>query len=145
MLCDISKVHSGFGIIPKVTHTTEDSEWGKVGSSKKVHVANSIFNNGGFASVDRIIERRENEYWQIQVDEFQTWMLGFYKFVGEWQTIEIEEGKIQIDYSYQLHCKIFILYPICWIFGNILWRKYMKQVIENIRIMAYQHETYLYA
>lgn len=34
MLCDITKVHTGFGFTPKVTHTTNDENWGKVGSSK---------------------------------------------------------------------------------------------------------------
>ena len=31
MLCDLSKVHTGFGIMPIVTHTTDDKEWGKLG------------------------------------------------------------------------------------------------------------------
>ena len=26
MLCDVSKVHTGFGIMPKVTHCTEDEK-----------------------------------------------------------------------------------------------------------------------
>ena len=35
LLCDVSKVHTGYGIMPKVTHCTEDENWGKVGSTKK--------------------------------------------------------------------------------------------------------------
>ena len=41
MLCDVSKVHTGFGIMPKVTHCTEDENWGQPGGSKKVFVAKS--------------------------------------------------------------------------------------------------------
>lgn len=29
MLCDVSKVHTGFGIMPKVTHCTNDENWRK--------------------------------------------------------------------------------------------------------------------
>ena len=29
MLCDVSKVHTGKGIMPHVTHCTEDEDWGK--------------------------------------------------------------------------------------------------------------------
>ena len=42
MLCDVSKIHTGFVIMPKVTHTTDDKDWGKAGSCKKVYVAKSI-------------------------------------------------------------------------------------------------------
>ena len=35
MLCDVSKIHAGFGIMPKVTHTTDDKDWGKLALVKK--------------------------------------------------------------------------------------------------------------
>jgi hypothetical protein len=28
MLCDISKVHTGFGLMPKITHSSDYSDWG---------------------------------------------------------------------------------------------------------------------
>lgn len=144
MLCDVSKVHTGFGLMPKVTHTSDDNDWGKPGSSKKVYVAKSLSQKGGFASVDHIVERKENQYWIIQVDDFQTWMLSFYKFVGEWKTTQIEDKKIQIDYTYFLHSNNRLLYPFNWVFGKIFWKTYMKRVLENIREMAYHQEPYLY-
>ena len=90
MLCDVSKIHTGFVIMPKVTHTTDDKDWGKAGSCKKVYVAKSITQKGGFGSVDNLIERKENQYWIIQVDNFQSWMLSFYKFVGRWEMKKYE-------------------------------------------------------
>ena len=90
MLCDVSKIHTGFVIMPKVTHTTDDKYWGKAGSCKKVYVAKSITQKGGFGSVDNLIERKENQYWIIQVDNFQSWMLSFYKFVGRWEMKKYE-------------------------------------------------------
>ena len=42
ILCDVSKVHTGFGIMPKVTHCTEDENWGKPGFDKKVYAAKSF-------------------------------------------------------------------------------------------------------
>lgn len=93
MLCDITKVHTGYGFSPRVTHTTEDEDWGEVGSSKKIFAAKSITQKGGFTSMDRVLERIENEYWKIQVDEFQSWTAGFYKFIGEWKTTQIENKR----------------------------------------------------
>jgi len=144
MLCEISKVHAGYGIMPKVTHTTEDESWGNPGGSRKIFVERSITQKGGFASSDKVIERIENKYWKIEVSDFQSWMLGFSKFTGEWQTTEIEENKVLVEYSYTLQGDISLLYPLNWLFAQTFWRTYMKRVLENIRQMAYDNEPYLY-
>jgi len=144
ILCDVSKIHTGYGVMPKVTHCTGDENWGKPSSSKKVYVAKSLTQKGGFASIDKILERNENSYWKIQVDEFQSWMLGFTKFVGEWQTTAIEQNNIQIIYTYTLHSSNALLYPVNWLFAKTFWKAYMKRVIENVRQLAYTNEPYLY-
>jgi hypothetical protein len=99
MLCDIAKVHTGFIVMPKVTHCTEDADWGQPGASKKVFVAPSLTQPGGEASTDKVIERIENKYWKIEVSDFKAWMLGFTKFVGEWKTTELQPNKILIEYT----------------------------------------------
>ena len=145
MLCDISKVHTGFWIMPKVTHCTEDEYWGQPGKSKRVFAAKSISFKGGESSVDKVIERIENEYWKIEVSDFKVWMLGFTKFVGEWKTTALAENKILIEYTYTMHSEIAWLYPLNWLFTKVFWRIYMKRVLENIREMAYNQEPYTHA
>ena len=144
MLCDVSKVHTGFGIMPKVTHCSEDGNWGKPGFCKKVYAAKSLTQKGGWASVDKVIERRENEYWKIEVSQFQAWMLGFTKFVGEWETKELEPNKIEVIYTYNMHSESPIFYPLNWLFTNTFWKIYMKQVIANIRKMIAENEPYMF-
>ena len=144
MLCDVSKIHTGFGLMPKVTHCTEDTTWGKPGGSKKVFVAPSPTFAGGESSTDKVIERIENKYWKIEVSDFKSWMLGFSKFVGEWTTTEIKENEILIEYTYTLHADTIWFYPLNQLFTHIFWRIYMKRVLENIRQLAYNNEPYLY-
>lgn len=144
MLCDVSKVHTGYGIMPRVTHTTGDENWGKPGYSKKVFVAKSISQPGGWASVDKVIERIENQYWKIEVSDFQSWMLGFTKFVGEWRTTELESNKVLIEYTYTLHSDVSLLVPFNWLFARTFWRTYMKRVLENVRKLAEGNEAFLY-
>ncbi len=136
MLGDVTKVHTGYGIMPRVTHTTDDENWGVPGSSKKVYAAKSLTQKGGYVSMDRVLEKIENQYWKIQVDDFQVWMLGFYKFVGEWETTELEPNKILIEYTYHLHANQPLLYPLNWLFAHTFWKTYMKRVLENIRKMT---------
>ena len=95
--------------------------------------------------MDKVIERIENKYWKIEVSDFQTWMLGFFKFVGEWKTTEIEPNKIQIEYTYSMHSKSKILYPLNWLFAKLFWKVYMKRVLENIRDMASANEPYIFS
>ena len=144
MLCDVTKIHTGFGLTPKVTHTANDEKWGQIGSSKKIYVEKSITQKGGFASMDKVLDRIENKYWKIQVDEFQSWMAGFYKFIGEWKTTEIIPGEILIEYSYSLYSNKPIYFPLNWIFAKIFWPIYMKRVLNNIKKIAYDKEPYLY-
>ena len=144
ILCDLSKIHTGLGIMPKVTHTTDDENWGKVGSTKKVFVGKSMTQKGGYGSQDKILERRENEYWKIEVSDFQSWMLGFYKFEGEWETILLAKEKIQINYTYTLYSKAILLRPFNWMFAKLFWKKYMNQVLDNIRKMTANKEPYQY-
>lgn len=142
LLCDVRKVHTGFGIMPKITHCTEDENWGMPGASKKVHAAPSITQKGGFVSVDTILERIENTYWKFEVSDFQSWMLGFSRFTGEWKTTEISENKILIEYAYTLHAEQVLLYPVNWIFTKTFWKIYMMRVLENVRIMAEADEPF---
>lgn len=144
ILCDVAKVHTGFGVMPGVTHCTEDEDWGKPGSRKKVFIAKSLTQKGGWGSMDKVVERIENLYWKIEVSNFQSWMLGFSKFIGEWKTTERRPGTIQVDYTYSLYSDVALLYPINWLFTKIFWRMYMKRVLENIRRMIADKEPYLY-
>lgn len=34
ILCDVSKVHTGYGLMPKVTHSTDDHDWEKLEQQK---------------------------------------------------------------------------------------------------------------
>ncbi|GAB4411719.1 MAG: hypothetical protein OHK0039_17150 [Bacteroidia bacterium] len=145
MLCDISKVHTGFGILPRVIRCTDDANWGQPGSSKKVISGPSLTFKGGESSIDRVLERIENSYWKIEVSEFKTWMLGFTRFVGEWKTTELETDRVQIDYTYTLHSKTPLLYPVNWLFAKTFWRIYMRRVLENVRKMAEGQEPYQHA
>lgn len=144
MLCDVTKVHTGMGLMPRIVGVSDDENWGKPGYSKKVYAAKSMTQKGGFASVDTVLERIENQYWKIQVDQFQAWMLSFYKFVGEWKTTELKENEIRIDYTYTLYSSNPLLYPFNWLFAKFFWKKYMKQALENVRQLAMSNEPYLY-
>ncbi len=144
ILCDVAKVHTGYGVMPKVTHCTDDHYWGQVGSTKKVYAAESLTQKGGFASVDKVLERMENKYWKFEVSDFQSWMLGFSRFTGEWQTTEIGRDKIMVEYTYTLHSDIAVLYPLNWLFANTFWKTYMKRVLNIVKELAYSNEPYIY-
>ena len=143
MLCDVTKVHTGYGLMPKIVSISDGENWGQIGSTKKVYAAKSLTQKGGYASMDKVLDRIENKYWKIEVSDFQAWMLGFYKFTGEWKTTEIKPNEIAIDYTYTMHSKGILWYPFNWLFTKLFWRRYMKQVLENVRQLAYNEEPYM--
>lgn len=144
ILSDVTKVHTGYGLMPAVTKTTNDQNWGKVGSIKNIYAAKSLTFKGGEVSTDEVIERIENKYWKVEVGNFKSWMLNIWKFTFEWTTKEIEPNKIQINYDYTIHGKGVLLIPFQWLFANVFYKRYMKQVLENVRKMAEGNEPFLY-
>jgi hypothetical protein len=145
MLCDISKVHTGFGPMPRVTHCTDDARWGQPGGTKRVFSARSSASAGGETALDRVLERVENQRWVIEVTDFKAFTLGFTRFVGEWATTELSPGAVRVDYTYTLHGDAPWLGPAQWLFAQVFWRAYMRRVLENVRAMAYAGEPYQYA
>ncbi len=145
MLCDVTKVHTGLGLMPKIIAVQDEQNWGQVGGSKKVIAAKSISFKGGVASTDHVLERVENKKWVIEVNDFTAWMLGFYSFIGTWETTEIEPGKIRIDYNYVLRSNQPIFYPLAWMFARLFWKRYMHQVMDNIEKLIENEEPYMYA
>lgn len=144
MLCDITKVHTGYGLTPKVTHCTEGDTWGKVGGSRKVFMGKSLLFKAGGSTLDKVLERKENQYWKIEICNFSFWMFGFEKFQGQWITQEQPDGKIKINYIYTLFSKNILLLPFHWLFTKTVWRNYMKHVLENVRQLAVSQSPYLH-
>ncbi|NDE62283.1 MAG: hypothetical protein EB038_08855 [Cyclobacteriaceae bacterium] len=144
MLCDVTFIHTGYGLMPMIISVSHDQDWGKPGSSKKIYAAKSITQPGGFVSMDHVLERIENERWEIQVDQFQSWMLGFYQFNGTWETKEISPHLIQITYTYHLFGKGVLLIPLQWLFAKVFWKRYMKRVCKNIETLIVTESHYLY-
>jgi hypothetical protein len=143
MLCDVAQIHTG-GITPKVTHCTEDATWGKVGGSRKIFMAKTWNFKGGESSLDTVLERQENESWKIEITDFKTASMGFEKFQGEWFTRLLPTGQVEVRYRYTLFSKSILFYPFHWLFTKIVWKHYMRQVLENIRKLTIEEAPYLH-
>ena len=145
MLCDVTLVHTGSGFMPKLSHVTDDETWGKIGGTKRVYAEKNMNFKGGYVSRDTVLDRKENALWKIQVDDFQSWMLGFNRFVGEWETLPISEQQTKINYTYTLYATLPILYPFQWLFVHLFWKSYMRHAMENVQKLAYAHTPYMYS
>lgn len=143
ILTDVAKVYAGFDITPRVNHTTEDEYWGKPGHSKKIFTATSLIHKAGWYSNNKILERIENQYWKLEVSNFQSMMFGFTKFIVQWKTTEFEPNKILIEYTYSLHSTIGILYPLHWLIAKTNWKVHIKRIVANIENLIANKEPYL--
>ena len=144
MLCDVTKVHTGYGMMPRVSHCTEDENWGKIGGSRKVFTAETLFFKGGEAALDTVIDRQENKYWKIEICDFKYWAMGFTRFVGEWSTSGNKDGTVEVTYAYTLFSKSVLGYPFHWFITKIVWRLYMQHALDNILKLACDNEPYVH-
>jgi hypothetical protein len=144
MLCDVTKVHTGYGVTPKVTHCTEDETWGRVGGNRKVFMVKTPAFKGGEASMDTVLERKENAYWKIEVSDFKTWSMGFERFQGEWFTKQLADDTVEVRYKYTMFSNSVVFYPFHWLFTKIVWRNYMHHVLANIRQLTIDKAPYVH-
>ena len=129
MLCDVRKIHSGYSVTPRVTHCTEDETWGKKGGTRKIFMAKTSTFEGGEASLDKVLERRENEYWKIEISDFKMPSMGLRNFRGNGLPNSLKRGKwksfINIPCSPEACCFIpstgfspklsgRIIWDMCW-------------------------------
>ena len=144
MLCDVCQVHTGYGLTPRVTHCEDDSTWGQIGGSRRIFMAKNIAFKGGEAALDTVLERIENEYWKIEITNVKSFSLGVHTFQGEWWTRENEDGTTNVRYGYTMISDSILLYPLQLFFTKVIWRHYMKQVVKNIKKLAYSKAPYLH-
>lgn len=136
MLGDITRVHTGYLFMPKVTHTTDHDTWGQVGGSRRVFMAPNLFFKGGEAALDTVLERIENQYWKIEISQFKYQAMGFSRFQGEWSTQPNPDDTVAVTYTYTLFSELVYLYPLQWLFTKIAWRMYMRHALECVRKLA---------
>ncbi len=145
MLCDVKKVHGGYGPMPRVYLATDDATWGQMNGSRKIFMEKSIFFKGGEAFLDTVLVRTENQYWKIELSDFKFWAFGFEKFQGEWYTNQNPDGTILITYIYTLFFKNPLAYPFYWLFTKTVWRAYIKHALQNIKELAENNEPYTHS
>ena len=144
ILGDATKIHTGYGIFPAVTHFTDDKTWGKPGGFRMVHVKKNIIYITGLWAKDITIERKENKYWKWELNNFRQWKMGFQKFVGEWLVENQKDGTILITYTYSLYSNNIFIYPLHWLFTKFMWNKYMKHAMKNIKFLAETEASLIY-
>ena len=142
MLCDVTKIHTGYSVTPRVTHCTEDETWGKKGGTRKIFMAKTSSFKGGEASLDKVLERKENEYWKIEISDFKMPSMGFEKFQGEWFTKQLKVGEVEVLYKYTMFSRSLLLYPFHLLFTKIIWKNYMGHVLENVKKLAISEAPY---
>lgn len=136
ILGDATKTLTGYGIIPPVSHFTEDETWGQVNGSRMPHSAKSLLSKGGEIGLDVILAREENKYWKWQVTDFRQWSMGFSKFQGEFFFQQLNETQVSVRWVYSLSSKNILAYPFHYFFTKVIWNGNMKGAIKRMKTIA---------
>ncbi|MDP5169379.1 MAG: hypothetical protein NWR72_03985 [Bacteroidia bacterium] len=144
ILGDATQFLVGYGVIPAVVAFTDDSTWGKIGGHRIPHSAKNIASKGGEIGIDRIADRKENEYWKWGVTEFRQWSMGFTEFAGELFFSQNSDNSVAVKWVYTLHSTSPLAYPFHWLFGNIFWKGQMNVGIQRMKSYAESDAAFLY-
>jgi hypothetical protein len=144
ILGDATKIHTGYGLLPSVSHFADDSTWGKPGGYRMVHVKKNLLYKAGLWAKDIIVERNENKYWKWELNNIEQRPMGFKKMEGEWLVEDNNDGTVLITYTYSLYSANAFIYPFHWLFTKLVWHKYMQHATANISAMIATRSPYMY-
>ena len=144
ILGDATKILTGFGVIPPVTHFTDDETWGSVLGKRIPHAKPNFFSKGGAIGIDTVLVRTENTYWKWEVKDFMQPSLGFTAFQGELLFSDLGNGSIEVKWRYTLFSNVLALYPIQWLFTKVFWKGQMRRGIRNMKVLAETEAPYIY-
>ena len=142
---DATKILRGWGPVPPCVGFEEDETWGREGGTRIPVLAGNWLVKGGRTGLDKVLVRRDGEYWKWQVTDFGTWTLFFAKkAVGEWWVEEMEGGKVNVRWRYTYCASSALAQPFNWLFVRIAWRALMRRGMGYIKEMAEARVPFLY-
>lgn len=142
---DATRILKGYGPIPACIAFEDDQTWGKEGGTRVPILSSNWLVKGGRTGLDKILVRKDNEYWKWQVTDFNSWTLFFAKKAeGEWWILDGTEGNVKIRWRYTYRATSVLTQPFNWLFVKLLWRVVMKRGVIYMKDMAENEEPFLY-
>jgi hypothetical protein len=145
ILGDATKFMKGYLFQPPVTGFEDDKTWGQVnGKRYPINNGNFLVKKGRMFK-DVILERIENKYWKWTIYDFEFKTLFFIsKAVGEWSVRKLNDGKIEVTYTYTYYSKNYLYNPLTWLLVKIQIKGIMKKAILGIKEQAQSNEPFIY-
>jgi hypothetical protein len=137
MPIDLSSIFTGYGPLPAVTETREQSgNWDAIGQTRTV-----VLSDGSTAQ-EELIECRHPRYFSYTVSNFS----GSLRFLttsanGEWWFESQPSDKTLIKWQYAFNARSIIAIPMVWFIVNFLWHGYMVKALSLIK----QHLEHTFA
>lgn len=145
ILGDATRFMNGYRLQPPVVAFFDDASWGAVNGHRFPSTDGNLILRAGILFKDQILQRIENEYWEWAIFDFQPAVLFFIdRAVGAWKVQEIQDGKIQVSYSYTFYPTTRLHYWLTVAFGVIQWKGMMKKALRGIQAQAESGEPFRY-
>lgn len=102
-------------------------QWNKIGETRSIHMAD------GSHITECITDYRASELFAYQLQGLTGPLRQLVKSIdGEWRYSSQGEQLTRIDWCYQFHPRNLLISPLTWLFVKLLWKPYMKQVMQSI-------------
>jgi hypothetical protein len=145
MLGDATRFLNGYLFQPPVQGFEEDETWGQTDGIRYPVTRGNAFLPPGRIFTDKILERKENQYWKWMIYDFQPSMLFFAeKAIGEWHVCEKQDHTVDVRYLYTFYAAHVWTQIFNWLFAQIQWKGMMNKAMKGIRMQAESDEQFVY-
>ena len=146
LLGDATRVMSGYGPVPPVSHFTHDESWGQVGSSRIPHTSGNFLAKPGPVGFDQILSRVENEHWSWQMTDLEHTAFFFLnRAMGEYSVDDNGDGTISVTWTYYMYPSRSVLFPLTWLFVRSVWAGVMRRGIRAMQEQAESNVPFVYS
>lgn len=123
---DLTSIFKGYGPLPSVTGTQNQvGDWDTAGQTRTVHLSDN-------SSVQELLTKYEHpRYFSYTVSGFSNVLRFLISSAnGEWWFTIGSLGQTDIKWRYAFNERSVLAIPVLWLITNILWRNYMRKVLQ---------------
>jgi len=134
----LPRILIGTALLPKVIKTSgATGPWNKPGSQRTVHLA------GGDTAIEQLTAFRDQEYFDYRVSNYTFALKYLAKFAtGQWWFEKIDDKQTLVKWTYTFTTHSFLTIPMTWFFAKFLWRGYMVNAMEAMKVQLEEMQSY---
>ena len=125
---DVKQIMTGYGPLPASEGVCKEVNWGEKNGYRL------LLGFGKEFCKETILEKKPNEYWKYQLNDFKNSSFFFVnKVEGEIWVKEMKNSVVYFSNKYTFYNRNIFTLPITFLFVHLIWSGLQKKALKNLK------------